>query len=167
MAYLHSFGVLHGDLTGNNVLLTASSKDTRRWTTAVADFGLSRFAGASLHSAPYGTVTHMPPEVLAGAPLSPPSDVWSFGTLLWEMLSGCRAWGWLSYHQVLHAAATHTPLPMDHLALLSPELRRIVADCLAVAPAERPSFEQLLQRLTKILKDVARKAQGDQARREA
>lgn len=60
MAYLHACGITHGDLSGNNVLLTAQPTDPRRWVTMVSDFGLSRIRGTqSVHSAPHGTVTHM------------------------------------------------------------------------------------------------------------
>lgn len=60
MAYLHACGVLHADLSGNNVLLASSPADPRRWVAMVADFGMARIKGSpGLHSAPHGTVTHM------------------------------------------------------------------------------------------------------------
>lgn len=55
----------------------------------MADFGLARILSLdAAHEADnsYGTVTHMPPEVLNGAPFQRPADVWSFGVLLWVRL---------------------------------------------------------------------------------
>ena len=55
----------------------------------VADFGLSRQASSStVDTDTYGTVTHMPPELLMEGKLSKAADVYAFGVLLWEMYTG-------------------------------------------------------------------------------
>lgn len=55
----------------------------------VADFGLSRQAECdSVDTDTYGTVTHMPPELLMEGKLTKSADVYAFGVLLWEMYSG-------------------------------------------------------------------------------
>ena len=65
LMYLHSRDVLHGDLTGGNILLISSDTDERGFTAKVADFGLSRMLGSeAVNTGTYGTVTHMPPELL-------------------------------------------------------------------------------------------------------
>ena len=65
LMYLHSRDVLHGDLTGGNILLISSDTDERKFTAKVADFGLSRMLGSeAVNTGTYGTVTHMPPELL-------------------------------------------------------------------------------------------------------
>ena len=65
LAYLHSQDLLHGDLTGGNILLASSDADERGFAAKVADFGLSRTLGnESVDTGTYGTVTHMPPELL-------------------------------------------------------------------------------------------------------
>ena len=65
LAYLHSQDLLHGDLTGGNILLASSDADERGFTAKVADFGLSRTLGSEpVDTGTYGTVTHMPPELL-------------------------------------------------------------------------------------------------------
>lgn len=73
MTYLHSLDILHGDLTGGNILLVSSNKDKRGFIAKVADFGLSRVLSAeAVSTGTYGTVTHMPPELLTtGAPSNP------------------------------------------------------------------------------------------------
>ncbi len=57
----------------------------------VGDFGLAREASAgprSIKKNMYGTVTHMPPEALMDGGITKATDVYSFGVLLWEMLTG-------------------------------------------------------------------------------
>ncbi len=65
LAYLHSQDLLHGDLTGGNILLASTDADERGFCAKVADFGLSRTLGSEpVDTGTYGTVTHMPPELL-------------------------------------------------------------------------------------------------------
>ena len=73
MAYLHSLDILHGDLSGNNILLACNNDDQRGFTAKVADFGMARILGESqsVQTRAIGTITHMPPELmLDGAPRS-------------------------------------------------------------------------------------------------
>lgn len=71
MLHLHNSNILHGDLSGGNVLLVSSEKDLERgWYAKVGDFGLSRVLTAeAISTGTYGTVTHMPPELLTTGPL--------------------------------------------------------------------------------------------------
>lgn len=65
-----------------------------------------------------------PPELLRGGPMTHEVDVWSFGTLLWEMCAGKRAWDTLSYHQVLHALVSEgQTLPVKSLSGVPPLLQ--------------------------------------------
>lgn len=61
MHYLHSHGIVHGDLTGGNVLLTSSDKDARGFSAKVVDFGLSRVCGEDgyLHTKTMGCAEYM------------------------------------------------------------------------------------------------------------
>jgi serine/threonine protein kinase len=120
MAYLHAQGILHGDLTGANVLLSsglagggggggaapgADSGDAnsgpaaaggRGFVAKVGDFGFARVLGgggdASVSTGTYGTVTHCPPELLTTGRLSKAADVYAFGVLCWECYTGRRPW---------------------------------------------------------------------------
>lgn len=70
-----------------------SNKGIARQTEAllmqVADFGLSRQAESqTVDTDTYGTVTHMPPELLMEGKLTKSADVYAFGVLLWEMYTG-------------------------------------------------------------------------------
>lgn len=73
MAYLHGLDILHGDLSGSNILLACNSDDERGFTAKVADFGLARMLGEGevVQTRAIGTITHMPPELmLDGAALA-------------------------------------------------------------------------------------------------
>lgn len=85
MTYLHSGTppVLHRDLKSANILLDDS------YTAKVCDFGLSRLkAQERSMTGNCGTVQWMAPEVLANQRYAEPADVYSFGTIVWEMLTG-------------------------------------------------------------------------------
>lgn len=69
----------------------------------VADFGMSRIYSDLEHEMTQGTITHMPPELISSNRMHRSADVWSFGVLLWEMFHGQRAWGGMSYKQLMQA----------------------------------------------------------------
>ena len=67
----------------------------------VADFGLSRvLSQEAVSTGTFGTVTHMPPELLTTGRLSKSVDVYAFGVLLWEMCTGKRPWAGMMQMQV-------------------------------------------------------------------
>ena len=67
----------------------------------VADFGLSRvLSQEAISTGTFGTVTHMPPELLTTGRLSKAVDVYAFGVLLWEMCTGRRPWAGMMQMQV-------------------------------------------------------------------
>ena len=68
---MHGLNLLHGDLTGGNILLSHSNVNERGFCAKVADFGLSRTVGNEpVDVNTYGTVTHMPPELLTTGELT-------------------------------------------------------------------------------------------------
>lgn len=142
MQYLHEHDILHGDLSSNNVLMTTTM------TAKVADFGLSRLASVStVATETYGTVTHMPPELLSKGLLSKSSDVYSFGVILYELLSSQRAYAGLRQSQIF--AAKMLPCN-EHFALpeaIPSALQHLMWDCLNVEYHARPQFEQVVKRL--------------------
>ena len=84
MDYLHTVGVVHGDLKGANVLLKSTATDPRGFMCKLADFGLSRvldldMTHISTHT--YGTISYMPPELLSQGKMTRACDVYSFGML--------------------------------------------------------------------------------------
>ena len=68
----------------------------------VSDFGLSRvLEGESCYTKTYGTVTHMPPELMLNGCMTKAADVYSFGVLLWELYTGQRPWAGLRHAKIV------------------------------------------------------------------
>ena len=83
LLYLHSRQLFHCDLKSQNVLINDD------WTVKLCDFGLSRYQSkfdADNHGK-IGTPHWMAPEILRGEKYTPAADVYSFGVILWEMLT--------------------------------------------------------------------------------
>ncbi|KAK9834124.1 hypothetical protein WJX81_000060 [Elliptochloris bilobata] len=148
MAYLHARNVLHGDLTGGNVLLKSIGKGAQSFKAMVSDFGLARDMDvrSRLQTQTYGTITHMPPELLLDDAMGKPGDVYAWGVLAWEMLAGCRAWAALNYGQVIHAVAIEGRA-LQVPATEPPEFGTLVARCLSRDPAARPTFKNIVAEL--------------------
>jgi mitogen-activated protein kinase kinase kinase 11 len=90
LAHLHAQNICHGDLKCENVLLRSDTSDPEGVTAKVADFGLSRALAVGqshLSTRRYGTVTHMPPELLSSGKLTVAADVYSFGIM-------SESWSW-------------------------------------------------------------------------
>ncbi|KAK9808830.1 hypothetical protein WJX72_004554 [[Myrmecia] bisecta] len=145
MWYLHSHNILHGDLAGGNILLVSSDKDSRGFSVKVADFGLSRvLSQESISTGTYGTVTHMPPELLTTGQLSKATDVYAFGVLLWEMYTGQRPWGGLLQMQIIfHVTIQNKKLEFP--ADAPPFLVQLAARCMDSDPDKRPKFEEIMK----------------------
>jgi tRNA A-37 threonylcarbamoyl transferase component Bud32 len=97
----HERGVVHRDVKPGNVLVTRSGH------TKVTDFGIARAAEATTISEPgdiLGSAKYMSPEQAAGGRVGPPSDLYSLGVVLYEMLTG----------NVPFAVATPTDVPAEH-----------------------------------------------------
>ncbi|KAL3147321.1 hypothetical protein ABBQ32_002806 [Trebouxia sp. C0010 RCD-2024] len=149
MAFLHSKSIVHGDLSGGNVMLTSSPINPHGFQAKVGDFGLSREANASARLAGnvYGTITHMAPEVMLHAHIGPAVDVYAFGVLLWEMLTGTRAWAGLRHANIicLVGVQKQTLAPPEGL---HPVLQSLLGQCLSRSPEERPSFKGIADTLS-------------------
>jgi serine/threonine protein kinase/tetratricopeptide (TPR) repeat protein len=123
----HQKGILHRDLKPANILVTTDGR------VKVLDFGLAKVM-TSEHDATHtiegvvaGTTAYMSPEQAEGRPLDARSDVFSFGSVLYEILSGTRAFGGETAAQVVSAVLRDDPPPLTAY----PELDRIVRRCLA------------------------------------
>lgn len=152
--YLHSHGIVHGDLTGGNVLLTSSDKDARGFSAKVVDFGLSRVCGEDgyLHTKTMGCAEYMPPELITGGILTTAGDVYAFGIITWELYVGRRAWEGLQPGQVLKKVANHEMLQFPPQ---TPHRLKVLGErCMVADPTQRPTFAEVLSEVNAILADT-------------
>lgn len=130
----HGRGILHRDLKPGNILVTANG------TSKLIDFGLAKLMTVSdqettrtMEGTILGTIAYMAPEQAEGQPVDERSDIFSFGVVLYEMISGDRAFRGNSTASVLKALLRDDPPPLEAPA----ELQRVVAKCLAKRPRDR------------------------------
>jgi eukaryotic-like serine/threonine-protein kinase len=155
----HDKGIVHRDLKPGNILVTRSG-------VKLLDFGLAKLERAVAASettiiatqtgAVMGTAPYMSPEQVEARPADARSDIFSFGAVLYEIVSGQRPFDGNTAAAVMSAILRDEPRPFD----APPELQRIVARCLRKAPAER---FQTMGEVRTALNEAARKAPGTAA----
>jgi predicted Ser/Thr protein kinase len=142
LSYLHSQGVLHRDLKSANVLINEAGH------AKLADFGLSKTLASGVRTAVSHSldVQWMPPEKLKrGSVYTAQSDIYSYGILLWELVTGQVPMAGLSDRAVIdkirrgerEAIPSATPAP----------LAEIIAGCWQMEPERRPTIADIIQQL--------------------
>jgi serine/threonine protein kinase len=145
----HRRGIVHRDLKPSNVMLTKSG-------AKLLDFGIAKDTHVLLESgAPaaetggpvidtvtaegmlLGTLQYAAPEQLEGRVADARSDIFSFGAMLYEMLTGRRAFDGESQSKVIAAVLDHEPPLVSLQPLTAPALVRLVQKCLAKQPEKR------------------------------
>ncbi|GAV77180.1 Pkinase_Tyr domain-containing protein [Cephalotus follicularis] len=154
MECLHANGIIHRDLKPDNLLLTANQKSVK-----LADFGLAREESVTeMMTAETGTYRWMAPELYSTVTLRQGEkkhynnkvDVYSFGIVLWELLTNRMPFEGMSNLQAAYAAAfkqERPSLPED----ISPDLAFIIQSCWVEDPNMRPSFSQIIRMLNAFL----------------
>jgi tRNA A-37 threonylcarbamoyl transferase component Bud32/tetratricopeptide (TPR) repeat protein len=143
---LHQAGMLHCDIKPSNVLVTPAGR------VVVLDFGLVTDLDTSAALAErthpmVGTPAYMSPEQCSGAPLTPASDWYAVGVVLYEALTGALPHDGHSL-QILTGKREAAPRPIHELAPdVPPDLAAVCMELLDADPAARPSGIALLRRL--------------------
>jgi len=131
---LHSAGIIHRDLKPENALLDAEGH------IHLADFGISvaldmgRLTGAGA----VGTPLYMSPEQTTGDEITPASDLYTVGVLLFELLAGHPPFQSEDIRTLMGMHVTQTPPDLRTVVTVEDELADLVRRCLAKLPEERP-----------------------------
>lgn len=131
---VHEVGIVHRDLKPGNVMIDG------RGQVRLTDFGLAAFTGAiptaEFHS---GTPAYMAPEVLAGGVPTVQSDIFALGLVLYELLTGRRAYPARNSPELARLYENHIPPSVCELVPgLDSNLGQVIRLCLARDPALRP-----------------------------
>nr|XP_027063204.1 serine/threonine-protein kinase CTR1-like [Coffea arabica] len=147
MEYLHSKNIVHFDLKCDNLLVNL--KDSSQPICKVGDFGLSKIKRNTLVSGGVrGSLPWMAPELLNGSSnkVSEKVDVFSFGIVLWEILTGEEPYANMHYGAIIGGIVNNTLRPSIP-SFCDPEWRNLMEQCWAPNPVVRPSFTEIAGRL--------------------
>ncbi|XP_029353016.1 ephrin type-A receptor 7 isoform X2 [Echeneis naucrates] len=151
MRYLSDMGYVHRDLAARNILVNSNL------VCKVSDFGLSRVIDDDPEAVYTTTGGKIPvrwtaPEAIQYRKFTSASDAWSYGIVMWEVMSyGERPYWDMSNQDVIKAIEEgyRLPAPMD----CPPGLHQLMLDCWQKDRAERPKFDQIVGILDKMIRN--------------
>jgi tRNA A-37 threonylcarbamoyl transferase component Bud32 len=150
----HLRGIVHRDIKPGNILLAADGR------AMVADFGIARLAidaEASMPGTTLGSVHYFSPEQARGLTTTPASDVYGLGLVLYEALTGRRAWSGDTTDAIaLARIGVAAPSPRAVIPDVPPELDAVVVRALAPEPGDRyPNGASMAAALESIIASLA------------
>nr|XP_020643087.1 mitogen-activated protein kinase kinase kinase 13 [Pogona vitticeps]XP_020643088.1 mitogen-activated protein kinase kinase kinase 13 [Pogona vitticeps]XP_020643089.1 mitogen-activated protein kinase kinase kinase 13 [Pogona vitticeps]XP_020643090.1 mitogen-activated protein kinase kinase kinase 13 [Pogona vitticeps] len=148
MNYLHLHKIIHRDLKSPNVLVTHND------VVKISDFGTSKeLSDKSTKMSFAGTVAWMAPEVIRNEPVSEKVDIWSFGVVLWELLTGEIPYKDVDSSAIIWGVGSnslHLPVP----STCPDGFKILMKQTWQSKPRNRPSFRQTLMHLDIASADV-------------
>ena len=171
LCYAHGHGVIHRDLKPGNVFLTSTG-------AKVLDFGLAKVRSSVVQGTPplhdtvpldasqpgalIGSTPYLPPERLDGVQADTRGDIFAFGAVVYEMVTGRRAFGGESAAATIAALMSADPAPLDLHHPKAADLEWIIRGCTAKNPDRR---WQAIADVRVLLKRLAGTGFGDPPRR--
>lgn len=147
LAHAHAHGIVHRDISPHNVMVTFDG------AVKIVDFGVATHPASDAPGGYiFGKVAYSSPEHLLGHEVTPASDVFSVGIVLYELLAGVRPFRGENAAEIAAKVLRSDSVPLSLLRPeVPPELARIVGAALSKAPADRPaSAEALASELERI-----------------
>lgn len=135
IADTHASNVIHGDVKTANVIIDERNR------AKITDFGFSSVDGRGREKC--GTPLYAAPEVLLGQPSSKPSDVWSFGVLMFVVLTGEYPWLAHSLKELQTSRCNPFNRP-PRFAALPKSAQDLIDSILVTEPSDRPTIAQIL-----------------------
>ncbi|KAK2665653.1 hypothetical protein Ddye_004227 [Dipteronia dyeriana] len=157
MNYLHQNNIIHRDLKAANLLMDEND------VVKVADFGVARVkAQSGVMTAETGTYRWMAPEVIEHKPYDHKADIFSFGVVLWELLTGKLPYEYLTPLQAAVGVVQKGLRPTIPKNTI-PKLAELLERSWQQDPALRPDFSEIIEILQQIAKEVGE--EGEDHRR--
>ncbi len=136
LKHAHNFGVVHRDLKPANLLIADNG------STKLVDFGIAKLYGSADQTAAgsvLGTADFMAPEQANGGPITPRTDLYALGNVLYACFAGRPPFAGRTMTRVIESLQRETPAPLDLIAPDVPvEIVQLVHNLLEKVPDERP-----------------------------
>lgn len=150
LSYAHEKGIIHRDIKPGNVMLSVQG------SVKLADFGIALVSGSADLTTTgqiIGTPSYMSPEQIRGDPLGPASEIFSLGSVLYEMVTGSKPFTGPSDVAVTHAIIHKRPVRIRKLSPKIPKrLVRVIMKCLRKRSSKRyATMDELAEALGRTL----------------
>jgi serine/threonine protein kinase/tetratricopeptide (TPR) repeat protein len=158
----HEKGLIHRDIKSSNIMFSSKGQ------TKITDFGLAKLSGQTKLTktgTAVGTVAYMSPEQSRSIEVDRRTDIWSFGVLLYEMITGQLPFKGDYDQAIVYSIVNEEPEPITSLRTGVPlEFERIINKAMAKNPDERyQHVDEILVDLRAVIKEVLRKIKPEKS----
>jgi serine/threonine-protein kinase len=173
LAASHAAGVIHRDLKPSNVILSTTAIPNRASRAVVTDFGVARASEnlgwqddltshtLTVQGQMVGTTSYMAPEQIEGSGVSPATDIYALGLMMYEMVAGKKPFSEKTPFTGLVERLKRPPVsPRTYVKEVGTRLESLILSCLVVDPAQRIQDATVLAKATEeLIADPSRAAE--------